>query len=157
MMAMRRCAERNSRQFPAACACADDAAMRHGWAMLRCGSTRAGSHARARVHGHAGTSARKGGVGTGVKGHTCGGFAKFASYGPAGRTLSILDLLQQLPALLAAAHICEDTNREKHIRIYIRVAYGKTSIAYRPDIGPGQVPDAWRKIRLIFEEKLDML
>ena len=63
------------------------------------------------VHGHAGTSASTIGVGTGVTGRTCGGFA---SYGPASRTHSIesiLDLLQQRPASPAEANICEDTNR----------------------------------------------
>ena len=57
------------------------------------------------MHGHASTGARKTGVGTGVTGSTCGGFA---SYNPIGRTLSILDLLPQLPALPAEANICED-------------------------------------------------
>ena len=60
------------------------------------------------MHGHAGTSASTNGVGTGVTGRTSGGFA---SYGPASRTHSILDLLQQRPASPAEANICEETNR----------------------------------------------
>jgi hypothetical protein len=60
------------------------------------------------VHGHAGTSALTIGVGTWVTGRTCRGFAL---YGPASRTHSIIDLLQQRPALPAEANLCEDTNR----------------------------------------------
>ena len=67
-------------------------------AMLRCCSRRAGSQAEARLHGHAGTSARTGWVRTasGITRRTYGGFA---SYDPAGKTFSILVLLQQQPAL----------------------------------------------------------
>ncbi len=39
------------------------------------------SQAGPHVHGHAGTSARMGGVGTGITGRTCEGLA---SYDPAG-------------------------------------------------------------------------
>ncbi len=74
------------------------------------------------MHGHAGTSASTNGVGTGVTGRTCGGFA---SYGPASRTHSIqvLDLLQQRPASPAEANICEDNNRggPQEDAIYIQV------------------------------------
>ena len=73
-------------------------------------STRRLTAGSACVHGHTCTSARTNGVGTGVTGRTCGGFAKFASYGPSSRTHSIRDLLQQVPASPAAADICEDTN-----------------------------------------------
>jgi hypothetical protein len=63
----------------------------------------AGAGGSACVHGHADTSARTNGVGTGVTGRTCG---SFASYGPTSRTHSIRDLLQKVPALPAAADIC---------------------------------------------------
>ena len=65
--------------------------------MLRSCSRRAGWQAEARVHGHAGTSARTVVQPEGLKqliGRTYGGFV---SYGPAGRTFSILDLIQQRP------------------------------------------------------------
>ena len=71
-------------------------------------STRRLAAGSACVHGHTCTSARTNGVGTGVTGRSCGGFA---SYGPSSRTHSIRDLLQQVPASPAAADICEDTNR----------------------------------------------
>ncbi len=68
------------------------------------------------MHWHAriGTRARTSGVGIGMTGCTCGGFAS-SSYCPAKQTISILNQIDKRPDLrrrwAEAANICEDTNR----------------------------------------------
>ena len=84
----------------------------------RCCRRRAGSQVGACVREHTG------GIGAlaRVRERTCG---SFALYGPAGRTLSILDLLQHRPALSNCS--CENQRNSsiQNIRIYIRIAYGE--------------------------------
>jgi hypothetical protein len=96
-------------------ACADDEVVRLRCLIMRgrCGNAAdAAADAQARrreLAWHAGASASTGGrVGSRTR-RTCSG--GFTLDGPAGKTLSILDLLQQMPASFKAAGICELVNR----------------------------------------------